>query len=196
MPNNIDTLRKIQFIIDLDGFQHGSSPFYVKEMGIVDLNKWKGKLYHFALPISKDSVVDDKELVTYHRQKFHVHGLELKNNDSDLPEAFIAIIIEQIILESHFNETFIAYKGGRCEKDLLEKLSARFIVNLEHLGCPKFNALFERSDLKNIINTIRWRTSVTKRVTCGRHIQDRKHFHFHCPVEEVRHFAAWIITQR
>ena len=87
-------------------------------------------------------------------------------------------------------------KGGRYKEDILAKYGARFVVNLENLGCPKFKELLERVHLKNIINSIRWRTAITKRVTCGRHIQDRRNCHFYCPVEEVRNFAAWVVTQR
>ena len=62
--------------------------------------------------------------------------------------------IKEIVRVSHFNRTFIAFKGGRYEKDLSEKNGARSAVVLEHLGCTKFNELFQRSDLKNIIHTI------------------------------------------
>ena len=123
----------------MDGFQHGDSPFYPKELGIVDLQKWRSKLYHFLLPNDFHSF-SPQEKTTFNRQ-IRVHGIKLENHELDISLAFLPYILKKIITISNTNETFISYKEGRYERELLLKHGAKYILDLQDLGCPMFNVL-------------------------------------------------------
>ena len=70
----------------------------------------------------------------------------------------------------------VGYKGGHVEKDLLNKLNIPSL-NLETLGCPKYDVL--RSDDLKYVNLL---------PSCGFHKDDTRH---HCPVTECHAFYLW-----
>lgn len=65
----------------------------------------------------------------------------------------------------------VGFKGGGCEKELLQKLNIPFL-NLETIGCPKYDHL-TGNKFKNLSCTyLRLRA-------------------LHCPVSEVSAFKCW-----
>ena len=73
----------------------------------------------------------------------------------------------------------VGYKGGHVEKDLLNKLNIPSL-NLETLGCPKYDVL-RHEHLKY--------TNLSP--SCGFHQDDTRH---HCPVTECHAFYVWYKT--
>ena len=77
------------------------------------------------------------------------------------------------------DRTVVGYKGGHMEKDLLNKLNIPSL-NLETLGCPKYDVL-RSDDLKHY----------KLLSSCGFHKDDTRH---HCPVTECHAFWVWYKT--
>ena len=76
------------------------------------------------------------------------------------------------------NLNTIAYKGGHFERDLLEHLQIPSI-DLERLGCPKAEFLFD---------------GLVWLETCGHHFET--HSYQHCPKVEVEAFGKWLCDRK
>ena len=76
---------------------------------------------------------------------------------------------------SNDERTVVEYKGGHVEKDLLTKLNIP-CLNLETLGCPKYDKLRRIIPRNTLLSS------------CGFHADDNVH---HCPVTECHAFWCW-----
>lgn len=163
----------LSFILDLEGFFLNKT-FHVRELAYYTWNEEHGR-HAFFIPVPyKTLSAKDKRTVNFVRRK--IHGLTyqpLKAEHFQNPE-----VLEKLIKDiysrykdcSHEKRTVVAYKGGHVKKDLLMKL------NLETLGCPKYD------QLRHIIPKERLVSS------CGFHADDTVH---HCPVTECYAFWYW-----
>lgn len=165
----------VDFIIDIDGFPVGGSIFY-KEVAIYNCHNRNVHLYHIKLP--KSLIADG-----YHRKEVrfctkNIHGMLLKNFHNDISyEEFIKKIVEM----DPNKEKIWSYKGGIVERKLLNSLYMKHL-NLETLGCPRFDQLLGKYNVKEI--------------PCNRHTAfspyDKSRI-VHCSGYEVKVFGCWLV---
>ena len=133
-------------ILDLEGFFINKT-FHVRELGYYT---WNGEhsRHAFSIPIPYKTLHDkDKRTVNFVCRKNH--GLAYQ---PCAPEIFqdpriLGPLVKDIHQEyseraqsSEGKRTVVGYKGGHVEKDLLQKLNI-LSLNLETLGCPKYDDL-------------------------------------------------------
>ena len=132
------------FILDLQGFFLNKT-FYVRELAYYTWNGEHGS-HAFLIPVPyKNLSCKDKRTVNFVRRK--IHGLTyvstLKDEHFEKPEVLGELIkdIYSIYKDcSNGERTVAGYKGGHVEKDLLMKVNIPRL-NLETLGCPKYDKL-------------------------------------------------------
>ena len=80
----------------------------------------------------------------------------------------------------------IFFKGGLIEPAFVRRFVNKdiIIVNLESLGCPKYDTLLRNSDFKEAADL------QSDPLTCVNH-QDQEEL-LHCATSEVAHFARWL----
>ena len=162
------------FILDLEGFFLNKT-FHVRELGYYTWNEEHGR-HAFFIPIPYKAL-NDKDRRTVHFVSQHIHGLSYQPTPDEPHQD--PLVIGQLVKDIHDmyvkcsegQRTIVGYKGGHVEKDLLQKLNIPSL-NLETLGCPKYDALKTHSLLPS----------------CGFHKDDRVH---HCPVTECHAFWKW-----
>jgi len=163
-------------ILDLEGFFLNKT-FYVRELGYYTWNDEHGR-HAFSIPISHDSLNDrDKRTVQFVKNK--IHGLSYQPTPKEhFQNPLVLGILVQAIYEEYRQgkKAVVGYKGGHIEKDLLQKLNIPSL-NLETLGCPKYDVL--RTRFQDLLPS------------CGFHQDDTLH---HCPVTECHAFWKWYQT--
>lgn len=168
MPNT----HKICGIIDFAGSWYNGQ-FLVREIGYVGLGRnirnAKGEVYDYkpymlsyADPPARRRSRKSEPLPTP-----QLEVLDITDVDSQVLDFYNAVKTKR--------NTIVAFKGGECEKDLLEKLGIPF-MNLEDIGCPRFDEM----------DTKRFRA-----FACKYH----KNRDLHCPVAEVTAFKEWYIEK-
>ena len=135
----------ICLVIDLEGFQlskDSGAAFLVRELG---WQKWDRTLSgntHFDHGWRwRDLYKKDQKTVSYALDR--IHGLSFKPgpHEHSLPVSTLGDLVME--LHGKFStpqRLLMAYKGGIQEKLLLDKLGLPY-VNLEDLGCPRFDEL-------------------------------------------------------
>lgn len=164
-------MNNICLMIDIDGFTI-SRKFYARELGYASLTGDDYGSFRFDLTHVYPSEKDMK-CVTYCKKM--VHGLSLypEANETNLyPEESIEDLIKELYYKNKINvKSFIGYKGGTIEKQILSKLELPHI-NIEIFGCPKYNEL-PPPNIKD----------------CGFHLNIKT---VHCPMKECFAFANWV----
>ncbi len=158
----------IEGIIDMDGFTIGKV-FYCKELGMIRRGQTHATSVLFDLGLDWGQLSEkDKRSVLYVEK--HIHKIPFAS-----PSSVPVSALPQIVKE-HFSglDITVAYKGGHYERDILGKLGISSI-NLEDLGCPKAEQLFEK---------LSWLE------TCGQHLTPDAYQH--CPKVEAEAFAMWL----
>ena len=163
-------------ILDLEGF-FINKKFHGRELGYVTWNGDHGR-HAFSLPIPYETLQDqDKRTVDFLCHK--IHGLKYQPSRQERFQnpLVIGILVKQIYEDSSKSSkgqrTVVGYKGGHVEKVLLEKLNI-LSLNLEIMGCPKYDVL--RTQFDSLLPS------------CGFHKDDTIH---HCPVTECHAFWKW-----
>ena len=132
----------IKYIIDIDGFRVNKK-FICKELSYIETSVNKPISFGFKVGDFCELSKADKKQACFCTN--HIHGLQFENYESDLEQ----YEVEEIILSlSQRAETFsqlIAYKGGRVELDVFQKLNITNYFNLEDLKCPKFEILVSQN---------------------------------------------------
>lgn len=177
---------KIKYIIDFDGFAL-SMGFLIKEACILNVADKTIKSYFFNLGDYALLGAADKRQVNWLTN--HLHGLSFSRDcrPTDLPsqEAFTPILCE-IIEDCRATGTYIAYKGGIYERDIIKSLGGGgddvVTINLEIYDCPTARELLllllDKSD--GMIN-----------LNCGRHISKTSH----CPKLECYLYYKWLFLK-
>ena len=163
-------------ILDLEGFFINKT-FHVRELGYHTWNGEHGR-HAFSIPIPYKTLNDkDKRTVNFVCHK--IHGLTYQPCD---PERFqdprvlgplVKDLHDMYVRCSEGQRTVVGYKGGHVEKDLLQKLNIPSL-NLETLGCPKYDDL--KSEMLPLLPS------------CSFH---KDSFVHHCPVKECHAFWKW-----
>ena len=170
---------KIKYIIDFDGFAL-SMGFLIKEACILNIADKTIKSYFFNLGDYASLGAADKRQVNWLTK--HLHGLSFSRDckPTDLPsqEAFTPILCE-IIEDCRTTGTYIAYKGGIYERDIIESLGGGdAAINLETYDCPTARELLlDKSDGISL--------------NCGRHISKTSH----CPKLECYLYYKWLFLK-
>ena len=166
------------FILDLEGFFRNKT-FHVRELAYYT---WNGEheRHAFLIPVRYKNLSDkEKRTVNFVRRK--INGLTYQpihaehfQNVKVLDELIKAIYVMCKGCSSG-KRTVVGYKGGDVEKDLLTKLNIP-CLNLETLGCPKYDKLRQIIPKNTLLSS------------CGFHADDNVH---HCPVTECHAFWCW-----
>ena len=151
IPDHSETM-SLQVVVELDGFQHGQSPFYIKRMAIRSVAFPIQKSVDLVLPPEALPTCPE-ELPTYQTQTA-LHGLS--PDDPGLYRlAKNAAIRNTVILASRFAQASLGlrirketlYVKGRQKMELLST-SLPFlsdfqvqVLNLEEIGCPSLETL-------------------------------------------------------
>ncbi len=162
-------------VIDMDGFFVGKK-FYCKELGTLKVGEDKASSFLFDIGIRCwDLTPKEQRQCMFVTKNIHklpfgvpqgVKAFQLNNLD---------IIVKDFYKRVKLNSlSSVAYKGGHFERDLLKKLQIP-ATNLESLGCPKAEAVFD---------------SLVWLETCGNHLG--KQSYQHCPKVEVEAFGTWL----
>lgn len=169
----------VKYIFDFDGFTINKE-FKCKEVAYIETDTQQTFSYGVKLNLNKKNLsVKDRKHAWYCTN--FVHGLEFMDYDSDYSQEEINRIIKSLSINAEKDGRLLAYKGGHYELDLFNKLEIRNIVNLEELGCPKFD---------DLIVMIEYKPDVIQ--NCGYHLE-LKHCRkvAHCPLLEVYIFNKW-----
>jgi len=65
------------FIAEMAGFQHGDSPFYLKQISLVPVRSGSGTLLSFTYATDFLLTHSDSAMRTYHYTTRHIHGIAL-----------------------------------------------------------------------------------------------------------------------
>ena len=134
------------FILDLEGFFINKT-FHVRELGYYTWNEEHGR-HAFRIPVPRQDLAQkDKQTVNFVIRK--IHGLSYQPSQAEHPQhpRVVLRMVQDLYGDySTPDRTVVGYKGGHVEKDLLNKLNIPSL-NLETLGCPKYDVL-RNDDLK------------------------------------------------
>ena len=166
-------------IIDMDGFTV-TKKCYCKELGVLQVGEDVGASYLFDIGIRwLDLAVKDRKNCMFLTRNIHKLPFNNPQGSNPIPLGNLEDIVEHFYEGVRRDEcSTIAYKGGHFERDLLRRLKIPSI-NLENLGCPKAEHLFNR---------LIWLE------TCGYHIGEDPYLH--CPKVEVEAFACWLKEEK
>ena len=128
------------FDLDFEGFFINKT-FHPRELGYYTWNEEYGPLAFRQLVPHKDLYEKDKRTVNFVINK--IHGLHYQPSPQECGQhpRVIPRMIQDLCRDySTPDRTLVGYKGGHMEKDLLNKVNIP-CLNLETLGCPKYDVL-------------------------------------------------------
>ena len=167
------------FILDLEGFFAFGKFFHARELGYYTLNQEHGR-HAFFIPIPYKAL-NGKDRSTVHFVCNKIHGLSYQPTQADHAHhpMLLKLLVKNLYQKYKTNtRTIVGYKGGHVEKDLLQKRNIPSL-NLETLGCPKYDVLTTRFPSESLLPS------------CGFHKDDKVH---HCPVTECHALWKWYET--
>lgn len=135
-------MSRLGYLIDVDGFEVNSK-FLVKELavGCFDNNL----ITVFCFKVGKFSKLSAAQRSSVSWVTRHIHGLKFSDLPSDLPQSDVSVEIEALCVSAERRGVLIGYKGGHYELDILKSLGyAHLGFNIEQLGCPKLEVLFQK----------------------------------------------------
>lgn len=166
MPNK----HKICGIIDFAGSRYNGM-FLVREVGYIGLGrsvkKAKGEVFDYKpyMLSFADAPSPKKARTSAPPPPPQMEVSDLRDLDRHILDFYEKVKTKV--------KNVVAFKGGECEKEVLERLGIPF-KNLEDLGCPKYNEM----------DTKKFRS-----FACKYH----KNKDLHCPVAEVAAFKTWLL---
>ena len=172
-------------VIDLEGFQlskDSGAAFLVRELGWCNWDRTMTGNTHFDHGWRwRDLSKKDQRTVSYAIDR--IHGLSFKPRTYE--HSLHVSALPDLVMELHNKfitpeRPVVAYKGGIQEKFLLHKLVLPYL-NLEDLGCPRFDQLVDEPG--------------RRRFDCSRHLHMRPDIVPHCPEEECYQFVTWTLEQ-
>ena len=174
-------VKKICLIVDLEGFHIAArkSKLYsvvVHEMGQCawpGSDAFCGTFHYFPTDKYRDLHLRDRRSVKYVMD--HIHGLSYHPTCEEQvrpPWQLYEDIEDLYNTHKTSDRVLVGCKGGRVEMEILSKMGIPS-VNLEHLGCPKFDTM----------------TRLATMGSCGHHAKPLCH---HCPQVECYHFMQWL----
>ena len=164
-------------ILDLEGFFTRGKFFHARELGYYTWNQDHGR-HAFFIPFPYKALNDkDKDTFRYVCNKIHGLSYQPAQDEHPLHPMLLRSMVKKLYQKYKTDKkTVVGYKGGHVEKDLLQKLNIPSL-NLETLGCPKYDVL--RTQFDSLLPS------------CGFHKDETLH---HCPVTECHAFWKWYQT--
>ena len=153
--------------------------FLCKELGVLKVGNDSAQSFLFDIGLRWcDLSAKDRRSCSYVKKHIYKLPFGVPSGVSALPLETLENIVVNLYQKTIQNEnSAIAYKDGRLEKDLLTSLGIP-AVNLEKFGCPK---------TASIIKTMVWLE------TCGHHLVPDAFEH--CPKVEVEAYGLWLENQ-
>jgi len=169
----------------MDGFEiptrSGGREFLCKELGVTYLYKDVTVRYTFQVGNFYELLPKARPTVAWVMR--HIHGMKFEDREGDMPQSALLPLLLAIqadcILEA--NKFYIAYKGGRYERDMLREVNIPY-YDLETIGCPRYDQLLSYF---NVISS----------PTCGLHCYALKSKTVHCPQAETMLFRKWLLSE-
>ena len=169
----MDTTRDdVCLVIDLECFRVQGRQ-RCRELGYSTWRGHSGRVAFRPIHPFHSLTRDDKRQVALLTK--HIHGLSYVPQDG---EHAVSTSVEDVVQRLYAASAWagrrrVAFKGGHVERDLLLRLNIPYL-DLETLGCPKYN-LLRRGDEQ----------------TCGHHQLPDRH---HCAMAECKVFFDWYRT--
>ena len=166
-------------ILDLEGFFTHGKFFHARELGYYTWNQEHGR-HAFFIPIPYKAL-NNKDRNTFHYVCNKIHGLSYQPTQDE--HAYHPMLLKSLVKKLYQKyktntRTVVGYKGGHVQKDLLQTLNIPSL-NLETLGCPKYDVLRTQFPSESLLPSR------------GFHKDDALH---HCPVTECHPFWKWYQT--
>lgn len=191
----LELVKRIRFVIDTDGFQKNGN-YIVKEMGVADMRT--GSVDNYYYKVGKLSDLSNTDRVTAFVVTKKVHGMPFADHATDFEQSHVDSHMQYLIEQCRKDCSFIAFKGGHYESDIITRNGYRQFYNLEWDEIPKFAELL---NIELIVS--RARAQFPQKWPCDRHtgpvVRSPKYSSksanavriYHCPALEVACFAAW-----
>lgn len=165
----------------MDGFELNKNKHFIcREMGVYDTQINEAFSLFFAIPPKHTLTEADSKCVSFCVN--NIHGLVYNDhdlvNEEILPQSEVEIVFLELSRAAAIKNQVIAFKGGSCELNIIRKCKISNYVDLEKMGCLKFEKLLElygRDCLK----------------TCNHHRPLKNGKEPHCPQAEVIYFNRW-----
>ena len=162
-------------VIDLEGF-YVQGAFQLRELGYHSWQGDAGRHSFFQRVMYRDLPDKDRRTVGVVCRK--IHGLSYQPSEVGDPTdpRNLHYLLHRLYRKfATEHRTVVAYKGGNIEKELLLNLGIP-CVNLELLGCPKYDVLRRQCLREDLLPG------------CGFHSRPTIH---HCPLTECHDFWLW-----
>lgn len=163
---------RVCLILDLEGY-FVQKKFYARELG---WTTWQGQsgARHYQLPL-RWATLCPKDRLTAQYVYHTIHGLPFEADPGEKAQPLENLkghVLDLYAQARAPDRDLVGYKGGHIEKDLLRDLDLP-AIDLEQVGCPKFDTLETLSMMPD----------------CGHH-----RFKRHCAMVESRTFWQWTDT--
>lgn len=131
--------------VDFQGFKHPQSLFVLKELSVLTLGvKTLSKTYIFAAPCGKENLTAEYcEIIE--KSELTDHGIPWDEGDIDYRE--VATTIHDLSSEKF---DYVYVKGEEKKKWLSSLVKSVTIINLDDLGCPKDENLFDLPTMRHM----------------------------------------------
>ena len=166
---NVERENDVCLVIDLECFRVRGQPCY-RELGYCTWQGHSGRVAFLPRHPFHQLHRDDKRQIAFLTK--HIHGLTYLPSDTEQAVSTpVDDVVQRLYADSACDHRrCVAFKGGHLERDVLLRLNIPYL-DLETLGCPKYN-LLRRGDEQ----------------TCGHHASPGRH---HCAMAECRVFFDW-----
>ena len=178
-------MEKICMIMDMEGYF--LPRFYCRELGVLGMDWLTTKRYFYHMPINYLELTPS-QATTVMFVKRRIHGLPFVPSymERARPAKQLYEDIKEFYDAAKTPDKFVvAYKGGTCEKDVLQELGIPF-QNLEDFDCPKIETLIHQGYGKDVSD-------------CGfHHIYEQQHLSkacIHCASMECSILKEWVDHQ-
>lgn len=126
-------MEKLDYIIDIQGFQDKNSSFIPKEIAVLAVecnifSHWIVKSPYNSTELPKPVLATNSYLTCFH------HGIEWFDGESTLDDVYNA-------LRDVARNALRIYVRGIQKQNLLEEILGRQVLNLEEYNCPSFKNL-------------------------------------------------------
>jgi hypothetical protein len=79
-----------------------------------------------------------------------VFFLDFRN---DLNQRLVPHVIQKLVNQCNNQGKYIGYKGGHLKHNLLIAAKAKYIINIEKLGTPKYNIIRKQIECQQLAST-------------------------------------------
>lgn len=190
--------QRVTHILDLDGF-FVENGFLCKELALIEVGTNRLLSEQFRLGRSFDQLSDaDKTSVAYVSAQIHHIPFTDDPEYDRLQQQEVLYTLHQFLSTSYYEmqDIVVGYKGGTLELILLHMLKVNSL-NLECIGCPKFDHLMRMPVYRSLIDDA---MCDLEQIDCPLHRRynledrdDQRSRYPHCAKHEVCVFRRWYL---